>query len=135
MNHVYTLLTGDEGEGRARAAAPPLGHIAFGADVNYMVLSTMLSEGARIRETKLSENFDFHDYYKKHYRRAVPLFAVDPRKRLHVFTADISLEPGPGWAVIALVQERAAAPQPEQPVELPAKESSNEEAGDTRATD
>jgi hypothetical protein len=31
------------------------------------------------------------------------LFAIDPKGRLEVFSAENPLDPGPGWAVMALI--------------------------------
>ena len=63
----------------------------------------MLSEGAEIRSTKLTETFGYSDFYKKHFRRAVPLFALNPKGRILVFTPDIEIDPGPGWTLISLI--------------------------------
>jgi hypothetical protein len=38
-----------------------------------------------------------------HGERATPLFALDPKGRLEVFTAEAPLEPGAGWSLLALV--------------------------------
>ncbi len=69
----------------------------------------MLSQGAKVHGTKLTEAFDFHAYYRKYFRRAVPLFALDPRGRLRIFTADKDLTPGAGWTMLALVAPEAEA--------------------------
>ena len=98
----------NEGAAPERVTTPGIGHTLFGADVSYGRLAGMLSQGAIVRSTKLTEAFDFHTYYRKYFRRAVPLFALDPRGRLRIFTADKDLTPGAGWTMLALV-----APEPE----------------------
>ena len=72
--------------------------------MNYARLVGALSNGAEIRETTLTESFDFDDYYRKYYKRAIPLFAIDARGRLHVFTAERKLVPGPEWILLSLVE-------------------------------
>jgi hypothetical protein len=40
---------------------------------------------------------------------AVPLFALNPKERLRIFTAEHTFEPAPGWTIISMVAETAAA--------------------------
>jgi len=103
-NNTFTLLT-DTADDSKRSVSPPAGSIAFGKDVSYAGLESLLSQDAEIRETKLSESFDFDAYYKKYYKKAIPLFALDPKKRLRVFSAEHALSPGPGWTLLSLIQK------------------------------
>ncbi len=102
---IYTLRVDMDAEGgtQKRESTPRVGHTLFATDITHGKLAAMVSEGARIHDTKLSEVFDFHDYYRKYFRRAVPLFAIDPKERLHIFTADRELTPGTGWTILALI--------------------------------
>ena len=72
--------------------------------VSYASLAKMLNSGAEVRTTRLSETFDYDDFVRRHWKRAVPLFALTPKGRLRVFVAGEELEPGPGWRLVALVQ-------------------------------
>jgi hypothetical protein len=40
---------------------------------------------------------------------AVPLFALNPKERLRIFTAENTFEPAPGWTIISMVAKTAAA--------------------------
>ena len=51
-----------------------------------------------------TESFDFDDYYRKYYKRAIPLFAIDPKRQLQVFTAESRITPGPAWTLVSLVE-------------------------------
>ena len=113
-NNIYTLQasTNKEEEGK-RETAPPAGHIAFGKDVDFAQLSSLLSLDAEIRETKLSKNFDFDAYYKQYYKKAVPLFAIDVRGRLRIFDAEKDLKAEPGWTILSLIQKQEESmPEP-----------------------
>ncbi len=119
-NRIYVLPTTTEqgDENKTRVQAPAAGQVLFGADVSYKKLSSLISQGAEIHETLLTDTFDFDDYYKKFYKRATLLFAVGPRGSLHVFIKDDKFKPGEGWTIVALVQpepepkaESEAAPQ------------------------
>ena len=105
--HVYTLLTRPPGGDSKQTVELPAGYTAFGEDVSYERLAHALSIGAEIRETRLSENFDFDAYSRKYDKRAVPLFALDPKKRLHIFTAEQKVTPGPDWKVLSLIEPEA----------------------------
>lgn len=107
--HLYALPAEGAGNGDKQAAPLPAGYPAFGADVTFTRLSVALAGGAEIRETSLTESFDFDDYYRKYYKRAIPLFAIDPKGHLHVFTADTRLKPGPEWTLLSLVEAESKA--------------------------
>jgi NhaP-type Na+/H+ or K+/H+ antiporter len=110
---LYALRSGEDAGDSKQSAALPAGHAVFGEDVSYARLAAALSLGAEIRETTLSENFDFDAWYRKYYNRAVPLFAIDPKGRLHVFTVDHKVQPGPDWTLLSLVEpEREPEPVP-----------------------
>ncbi|MBI1424790.1 MAG: sodium:proton antiporter [Gammaproteobacteria bacterium] len=100
--NIYSLQITSEKEGDNKTGKPRYGHLAFGEDVSFKKLSAMLGEGAEIRSTKLSEEFGFDEYYKKYFR-AVPLFAITPRGKLLVYTAERELNPAVGWTIISLI--------------------------------
>lgn len=110
---LYVLRAGEAGgeAGESKARAPlPAGYTAFGDDVSYARLASSLAAGAEVRETTLSESFDIDTYQRKYYKRAIALFAIDPKGRLHVFTAEKPLRPGEGWALLSLIEPE---PEPE----------------------
>ena len=98
------------GEEDARFAALPPGHIAFGAEVTYPELTRRIARGAEVRATPLTEEFDAERYRDRFGARAIPLFAVDPRGRTAVYTADKAPEPRAGWSVVALIDPAALGP-------------------------
>ncbi len=103
-SNIYSLQVTPEKEGSARAGKPLYGHIAFGEDVSYTQLSSMLSKGAEIHSTTLTDEFGFDEYCKQHDGRVVPLFAINPRGKLFVYTADNNLKPAAGWTIISLIE-------------------------------
>ena len=111
--NIYSLQVTSEQEGDTKTGKPPYGHIAFGEQVSFTQLSKMLAKGAEIRSTGLSDEFGFDEYYKTYYGRAVPLFAINPRAKLFVYTADSDLKLAPGWTIISLI-EPLAEPVAEQ---------------------
>lgn len=105
--NIYSLQVTSEKEGDTRTGKPPYGHIAFGEEVSFTQLSKMLGKGAEIHSTGLSDEFGFDEYYKKYFGRAVPLFAINPRGKLFVYTADSDLKLVSGWTIISLIEQAA----------------------------
>jgi NhaP-type Na+/H+ or K+/H+ antiporter len=110
--NIYTLLTTSEskGSGASRNGTPKIGHIAFGRDLDYDTLSGLLSAGADIRATALTENFTYDDYYRKYFGHSTRLFALNPAGRLLLFTAETDLKLAAGWTLISLIEKK---PEPE----------------------
>lgn len=99
----------DEQDQPRKAPAQGLaGQTAFGSEVSYSKLATMLSQGAELRGTTLGPDFSW-EQYQAHYRnRAVPLFFVTGRGRLRV-AGDPELKPVEGWQVLALISPEQGA--------------------------
>lgn len=113
--HVYVLRTEFNLNGKplAKTKASQKENYAFGEIASYEYLTNLLRSGAEIHSTSLTKEFDFDAYYKMYYSRAVFLFALDTRKRLHVYTSKYQPDPQPGWTIISLI---APEQEPVEPV-------------------
>lgn len=115
---VYRLRNLSPLENTDRAAladnllAPPL----FDEQMTHGRFAEMLTEGWRIKSTKLSDTFDWPHFVEQYGSASVLLFAVEDKGQLRVASARRELEPRPGWTVIALVP-------PQQTPTLPSGES------------
>jgi len=78
-------------------------HWSFGERANFVEMSRRVVRGAEIRQTSLSETFGFEQFCAKYGERATPLFAIDPKGRVEVFTDEIHFAPKAGWVVLALI--------------------------------
>ena len=79
----------------------------FGSDTSWSKLATMISQGAVIRSTKLTEEFDFEDFNAEQKNNIVVLFALNPDGRLRVVGGDrLSFAPEPGWTIVSLGPDR-----------------------------
>jgi NhaP-type Na+/H+ or K+/H+ antiporter len=121
-NNVFSLQTSEEkGVSEKQSIATHYaGPRLFGEDVTNAMLASLVSKGAEIRGTQLSEEFTYDDYRDKYGKGIIPLFALDGRGRLRVFTADSKLEPVAGWTVVSLL-----------PVETKEQPQANPKAADT----
>lgn len=104
--NVYSLFGQVEKEDKHEVARQHRGATLFSAEMSYARLASLISRGAVIRKTGLSEEFDFDAYRNVAGRQLWPLFAVDSRDRIHVFTAERQPEPKPGWSVFSLIHEQ-----------------------------
>ncbi len=103
--HIFSVQTSQEkGAAEKQAIAPELSCARlFGDNVSYAMLASELSRGGELHATTLSENFDFHAFLSRYQNRAIPLFAVDRKEGLRVFTASGAPTPEPGWTLVSLI--------------------------------
>jgi len=65
-------------------------------------MASALSQGGEIRTTKLTEHFGFDEFIEKHGQSAAPLFAIDPKGKVHVYCEEQRVDPKPRWSIIYL---------------------------------
>ena len=104
-NNLYQLQTSREQATTEKhsIATKHQGHQLFGEEVTHAMLAGWLRAGSELHTTQLSESFGFDEYLDKYRDRCIPLFALDSKDELYVFTADKPLEPGDGWTVVSLI--------------------------------
>ncbi|MDX1519949.1 MAG: cation:proton antiporter, partial [Gammaproteobacteria bacterium] len=112
-NNVFELKTNREKiiADKHQISTRHRGYQLFGQDVTYGKLANWIGNGAEIKKSQLSNEFTFETYLNKYKDRAIPLFALDNKGRLQIFTAEKELKPDSGWQIISLVlsEERARA--------------------------
>ncbi len=102
---VYTLRLDEERDHMNRARMVQIYRTPrlFGESVTLARLQNDLDQGYAIRATPLTTNFDFTAFRDKWGDQVIPLFALDPKGMLQVFSTRESLRPGPGWTLISLM--------------------------------
>ncbi len=78
------------------------GRRLFGDDISLSKLLSLMSRGAEIKTTSLSENFSFDDFLKHAKGRRIPLVAWNDKGKLVAFTAGDKWQPGAGWTIASL---------------------------------
>ncbi len=107
--NIFSLPTPkSEKEVKHEVAPEHRGATLFGPEMSYARLASLLSQGAEIRKTRITEEFDFDAYLSTSGRQVWPLFAIDSRDRIHIFTAEGKPEPRAGWHILGLVKEDVA---------------------------
>ncbi|MEE8234554.1 MAG: cation:proton antiporter [Gammaproteobacteria bacterium] len=81
------------------------GNRLFGEDVTYGQMASLLRQGAEIKSTQLSDEYDYEAYIANRTEQLIPLFAIDLRNRLHIFTAEQSITPESGWSIMSLIMD------------------------------
>jgi len=115
--HLYRLPSSN----KKRTAPHHAGRKLFADDLDAEELRRQLEAGARLRATKLTEQFGPTEYREQYGEAARPLFLVSAEKKLTVVTTDSPAALKAGLTVLALVHETedTAAIDEEAPAELP----------------
>lgn len=99
--HVFQLPA-DREPGQEREVTHELrGRLAFGSAVTFQRLAERFREGATVKRTKLTEEFDFSDLCAQYEGEVTPLFVIRPGS-MEVVSED-GLTAGPGDAVVSIV--------------------------------
>jgi len=109
-NRVYFLSSEVEKEKqhedqKSRTAVSHDHHVLFSTYTTFSKLASLISQGAKTKQTNISATFSYEDYRKQYGKRAIPLFAFNEKRQLRFFTTTVNFIPSPGWTIIALVQE------------------------------
>lgn len=104
---LFSLASGLEvsRSDKHRASDEHRGHLLGSQALTYVQLANQMHQGAELYSTHLTETFGWEAYRTLHGERATLLFARDTDGWMHVFDPGSGLEPGPGWTVLALIQQ------------------------------
>jgi NhaP-type Na+/H+ or K+/H+ antiporter len=84
------------------------GRFLFHPDATYWNLTARFDARAVVKTSRLTETFDYQTFGER-YRRAIPLFLLDPSGRLAVLTATEPAKPAPGQRLVAVVDRPESA--------------------------
>lgn len=115
--NIYVLASSEDKEqhDKHRTSRFYRGRTLFGPEISYAKIRFALANGSKIKSTLLSDNYTFEEWrFDPANSDAIPLFAVDSRKRLHWFTIGSELKPEPQWRVFALAKPSPRANKNEE---------------------
>lgn len=106
---VYSLRLYEERDDKDRTRITQSHRVPrlFGDAITLTALQEALEQGANIRATPLTANFDFAAFREKWGDQAVPLFAIDSKGVLRVFSTERTVEPETAWTLISLLPPAA----------------------------
>lgn len=101
-DHVFTTNTRrDSGHEKHSVAGSMSGRLLAYGDQTVEELVAVVSAGAKVRLTELTEAFDI-DAYRQRHPKAVLLFGVDARGALRFPAREESFAPAAGWTLVTL---------------------------------
>jgi NhaP-type Na+/H+ or K+/H+ antiporter len=103
---VYQLTPQQRTTGGDKTPAHLRARFLFSPRLTHSELAERLERGARIKATKLTEEFTFEQFQQQYGSAAIPLFLLDGG-RLTVLTTQDQASPRPGQSVLALVDVSA----------------------------
>ena len=107
-NHIFTLRTSEERDNSEKSRvndsirAPRLFH----ESLTLQKLSSLVAQGAEIKATRFGDSFGWDEYTAEYGKDAIPLFTVDEKQKLKVFTDQFQPEVEVGTTLIALLPKR-----------------------------
>ncbi|MER2527133.1 MAG: sodium:proton antiporter [Candidatus Competibacter denitrificans] len=102
---VYTLGLEDERDDTHRTRLIESHRVPrlFGESITLARLQEALERGDTIRATPLTTTFGFEAFREKWGEQAIPLFALDPKGKVRVFSTHSVPQPEAGWTLISLM--------------------------------
>jgi len=107
-DHVFTLgdVMTDQHE-KHKVSGEQQGRILFNGERALRDLISELGQGAKIKSTVLSEEFDFAAYMEMN-ANCIIVFALDKAGKIRFPVSDEALEPVIGWTVASLIRKSDA---------------------------
>lgn len=107
-SNVYLVKTrnGNSNDKEKSKASAKRWQQLFGSEITLHDINTILESGGGIHTAELSETLKWNDYHETFGDAAIPLFAISPEGRLHIFTSESKLSPATGWKIIGMVPVR-----------------------------
>ncbi|GAB7022368.1 cation:proton antiporter [Salidesulfovibrio brasiliensis] len=111
--NVFSIRTRrpEDPENGAKSSIRASGRQLFGEDVTYDTLADLIEKGAELKTTPLTDKFTFELYMDQCEEKRIPLFAVTPGGRIHLFTAEREFTPKAEWRIIGIA---ACMPLPDE---------------------
>jgi len=101
---VYQLSPRDSGHKRREVVSPPLrGRLLFDPAATHRNLNDRFRNGAIVKKTPLTEQFNYKTFQELYNGQAIPFFLITEDDELLIFTQDNQPAPRSGQTLISLV--------------------------------
>ncbi|HCG8249920.1 TPA: sodium:proton antiporter [Vibrio parahaemolyticus] len=106
---LQKVKTNGSGSEKHSVAQEYHGKLLMGGNVSYTQLASLLSRGAEIKHTKLSENFTYQDYLEHHKTNLViPLFNVEDKGKIQFCDDPDQFAPSTTSTIVSLILPESA---------------------------
>ena len=79
----------------------------FTDNMSYGKLTGYVNKGAQIKTTRISNEFTLNDYQQKYNGHLLPLCAIEPKGRVHMYTTTSNITPKADWRIVSLIKHSA----------------------------
>ena len=93
----------DQSKPRGSVDEKLTGRKLFHSSLTYPKLTQRFNNGAKLKKTELTEEFDYEDFRELYGETATPLLMIDENRELKVCAADVEPSPKEGQTLIGLV--------------------------------
>ena len=103
-NNIYSVRNEKSAHkpSKEKASIKHGGQPLFQETATREYLCTLVAAGAEIKTTLLTDQFPYEKYLRQENVRRVPLFAIDPKNRIHPLTPDRKISPQANWKIIGI---------------------------------
>jgi hypothetical protein len=105
---MYQLPLSNGSNGHSHTPQHLRGRFLFAAETHYRYLANQLNSGATIEERLLTEDHNYLAYQAEKGNQLLPLFLINERKELFIYTTDYQPIPRPGQTLISLASTNGA---------------------------
>ncbi|EGQ8125226.1 cation:proton antiporter [Vibrio parahaemolyticus] len=106
---LQKVKTNGNGNEKHSVAQEYHGKLLMGGNVSYTQLASLLSRGAEIKHTKLSDNFTYQDYLEHHKTNLViPLFNVEDKGKIQFCDDPDQFAPSTTSTIVSLILPESA---------------------------
>ncbi|MFW9671221.1 cation:proton antiporter [Vibrio parahaemolyticus] len=106
---LQKVKTNGNGNEKHSVAQEYHGKLLMGGNVSYTQLASLLSRGAEIKHTKLSDNFTYQDYLEHHKTNLViPLFNVEDKGKIQFCDDTDQFAPSTTSTIVSLILPESA---------------------------
>lgn len=88
------------------------GRPLFGERMTYGFLDGFIEQGAVVKKTSLTKDFNYKQFIASQQEGVVPLFVMDEAGHIILVTADATFAPKPGQTLVSLARKPQPAPAP-----------------------
>ena len=79
--------------------------LLFGAKATFDGMDGRFEHGAIIKNTKITKEFDYQKYLELYGHDTIPLFIINAKRELFIYTRDNFREPKPGETLVSIVDK------------------------------
>jgi NhaP-type Na+/H+ or K+/H+ antiporter len=77
----------------------------FNEEATYAKLAGLVTKGALLKTTRLSDAFTYADYENEYSGRSIRLCAIEPNGKVRMFTSLKDIQPKSEWRIVSLITE------------------------------